>query len=145
MAETNDRRAFEGEPLGAEQAIPGPGQVNHPTPGVAVARPADGVVAAGAAETDLPRATGESKPVPLSNGVTAHVRVAAGRDLLLGSQLGAALGATPLAGLFGVAAAVTTVNGRKLTVEEMLDMPGGDVGKLIEASAGNELSSVLGT
>jgi hypothetical protein len=75
--------------------------------------------------------------VTLSDGRVANVRDARGRDLEKGAAV-ASSATNPMSLMMGVAAQVTTIDGRAVVYEDILDLPMTDVLKLIGALMGNE-------
>lgn len=148
MANENATGPFLGEPLEVEQGLP---------PANAVPRRADGIApdarvdvvgdAVRAHASARPRAGRSVKPFTLTNGATALVREVSGRDLLKGAEMALALNsASQLAGYVGILAAVTTVAGEPVPVEDFLEWPGEDLSMLIDhLMGGNAPPPALGT
>lgn len=106
--------------------------------GAAPAVPDDAPVPVAPAAPLVPAA----RTVTLSDGRVATLRPAKGRDLERGSLISG--GATQTALMMGVAACITTIDGKGIPYEELQEMPIADVRRLTDV-VGNDLFPELAT
>ncbi|HEX7049463.1 MAG TPA: hypothetical protein VF188_04570 [Longimicrobiales bacterium] len=79
----------------------------------------------------------------LPSGATAVIRDAKGRDLEKASIVSQS-GGGAISTAMGLIAQVTTINGRRITYEDVQEMPARDVTVLVSAVLGNDSSPASG-